>query len=89
MNITYSELEKLRKNDRWVEFHPQINTPATKDFALSLEEPVLIGSIEDVDVYLVPEGLVGRMYGIEVAHQNNVGDTREHTDPPEDCWCWE
>lgn len=55
MKLTYSELEKLRKNDRWIEFHPQINTPATLEYAQTLKEPVLIGRIEDIDVYLEAE----------------------------------
>lgn len=36
-----------------------------------------------------PKGLVGNLYGITVRHQNYVGDTREHIEPLEQCWCWE
>jgi hypothetical protein len=35
-----------------------------------------------------PKGEVGKLYGVTIAHQNYVGDTREHIDPPENCWCW-
>jgi hypothetical protein len=34
-------------------------------------------------------GTTGTLYGITVAHQSNVGDPREHTNPPEECWCWD
>ena len=34
------------------------------------------------------KGVVGSIYGIEINHQNNVGDTREHIEPSNNCWCW-
>lgn len=34
-----------------------------------------------------PEGIVGNLYGIEIMHQNFVGDDRTHTE--DNCWCWE
>lgn len=34
-----------------------------------------------------PEGIVGSLYGITVAHISNVGDPREHIEPLEECWC--
>jgi hypothetical protein len=33
-------------------------------------------------------GIVGSLYGVNVAHQQNVGETRPHDDKPEACWCW-
>lgn len=35
------------------------------------------------------EGLSGNVYQIQVAHQNYVGDKREHTEPYNECWCWD
>lgn len=34
------------------------------------------------------EGLVGRLYGVEISHTSHVGDPRKHTEPYQDCWCW-
>lgn len=35
------------------------------------------------------QGVVGKVYGIVITHQNNIGDPREHINPPELCWCWD
>lgn len=35
-----------------------------------------------------PKGVTGTVYGVEIAHSSNVGDPREHVDPPHKCWCW-
>lgn len=35
-----------------------------------------------------PKGLVGTVYGVKIAHENNVGDEREHNlEDWQKCWC--
>lgn len=34
------------------------------------------------------DGEKGQIYGVTVAHSSSVFDKREHTEPPEKCWCW-
>lgn len=33
-------------------------------------------------------GLEGDVYEIEIAHTQWVGETREHDQDPDKCWCW-